>query len=149
MTEPAELVLQNYSLIQQVFLIGDDLDRRLLASYNLSVSRFFLLKHLSERGPQSAGELCALLLCDKANVTRLLDGLEREQLVSRDPDQHDGRRTRISLTPAGETRLKQAAEAYRTSVIDRFSSMSDREKSDLNEILNSVKRTLQGQFSNA
>jgi DNA-binding MarR family transcriptional regulator len=146
MIERPDLTLQNYSLIQQVFLIDDDLDRRLLAAFNLSVSRFYLLKHLAERGPLSASDLCALLLCDKANVTRLLDGLEREGLVSRTPDERDGRRTRIALTSSGEVRLKEAAAAHQASVIQRFDALSNEEKSTLNELLGQIKKILQEQL---
>lgn len=105
-----------------------------------------MLKHLAERGPLTATDLCTLLLCDKANVTRLLDGLKREGLVKRTPDENDGRRTCITLTPSGETRLKEANEAYRASVINRFSGMSFQEKSTLNEILNRIKKALQEQL---
>jgi DNA-binding MarR family transcriptional regulator len=148
MNETSDLMLQNYSLIQQIFLLGDDLDRRLLAGFNLSVSRFNLLKHLSDRGPLTATDLCTLLLCDKANVTRLLDGLEREGLVKRTPDQNDGRRTCITLTHPGETRLQEANMAYKASVINRFSGMSLRDKSSLNETLNQIKNALQKQLLN-
>jgi DNA-binding MarR family transcriptional regulator len=146
MTETPDLMLQNYSLIQQIFLLGDDLDRRLLAGFDLSVSRFNLLKHLADRGPLTATNLCTLLLCDKANVTRLLDGLEREGLVKRTPDENDGRRTCITLTPTGETRLQEANAAYKASVINRFSGLSLSDKSSLNETLNQIKTTLQEQL---
>jgi len=148
MNETSDLVLQNYSLIQQIFILGDDLDRRLLAAFNLSVSRFNLLKHLADRGSLTATNLCVLLLCDKANVTRLLDGLEREGLVKRTPDQYDGRRTSVTLTPSGETRLQEANSAYAASVIDRFSGLAFQDQSTLNETLNQIKNALQEHLLN-
>ena len=135
MTDQSDLGFQNYDLIQQIFLLGDDLDRRQLLAFGLSVSRFNLLRHLEKHGRLTATDLCQLLLCDKANVTSLLDGLEREDLVRRTPDDSDGRRTYVTLTLAGETHLKEANDAYQASVLNRFICLSSQEKLTLNELL--------------
>jgi DNA-binding MarR family transcriptional regulator len=68
--------------------------------------------------------------------------------VKRTPDQNDGRRTCITLTHPGETRLQEANMAYKASVINRFSGMSLRDKSSLNETLNQIKNALQKQLLN-
>jgi DNA-binding MarR family transcriptional regulator len=143
MDTPPSLPAQSYALIQQIFLLGDDLDRRLLQGFGLSVARFNLLRHLAGQGPLSPGELCGLLLCDKANVTRLLDGLEQATLVERTPHPGDGRRSQVSLTPAGRARLQQAALAYQASVQARFDCLSSDQKLTLSELLQLLKSALQ------
>lgn len=149
MTDQSDLGLQNYELIQQIFLLGDDLDRRQLLAFGLSVSRFNLLRHLEKRGRLTATDLCQLLLCDKANVTRLLDGLEREGLVRRTPDNADGRRAYVTLTLAGQTRLKEANEAYQASVLNRFNGFSSQEKLTLNELLGLLKTAFHERLGNS
>jgi MarR family transcriptional regulator, 2-MHQ and catechol-resistance regulon repressor len=147
MPPPLEIGLQNYSLIQQIFLLGDDLDRRLLAGFGLSVSRFNLLRHLAENGPLTATDLCRKLLCDKANVTRLLAGLEQDGLVRREPDAADGRRAVVTLTPAGRQRLDTANAAYQASVLQRAAGFTTQEKLTLNELLALLKAALEEQLA--
>lgn len=147
MTNPPELGLQNYTLIQQIFLLGDDLDRRLLAGFGLSVSRFNLLRHLAAAGTLTATDLCRLLLCDKANVTRLLAGLEQDGLVGRVPDAADGRRAVVSLTPSGRERLDAADRAYQASVLKRADGFTIQEKLSLNELLALLKAALEEQLA--
>ena len=147
MTNPTEPGLQNYSLIQQIFLLGDDLDRRLLAGFGLSVSRFNLLRHLAENGPLTATDLCRRLLCDKANVTRLLAGLEQDGLVTRVPDAADGRRAVVSLTPSGRERLETSNAAYQAAVARRAAGFSSQEKLTLNELLSLLKAALEEQLA--
>jgi DNA-binding MarR family transcriptional regulator len=145
--EAPSLPAQSYALIQQIFLLGDDLDRRLLQGFGLSVARFNLLRHLAEQGPLTPTDLCGRLLCDKANVTRLLDGLQGEGLLERSPDPADGRRTQVNLTPAGQLRLAEAALAYHASVQTRFDCLSTPQSLTLSELLQLLKSALQSQLS--
>jgi len=147
MANPTEPGLQNYSLIQQIFLLGDDLDRRLLAGFGLSVSRFNLLRHLAENGPLTATDLCRRLLCDKANVTRLLAGLEQAGLVTRVPDAADGRRAVVSLTLSGRERLETSNAAYQAAVVRRAAGFSSQEKLTLNELLSLLKAAMEEQLA--
>jgi DNA-binding MarR family transcriptional regulator len=58
-------------------------------------------------------DLAELLGVDPPTVTRKIQQLEREQLVSRHPDPDDRRAFRISLTPAGKASLKSVMKARR------------------------------------
>ena len=142
MTEPNDLPLLLNTLIKQIFLVSDDLDRRLLLNFGLSVARFNLLKHLAQAGRLTPGELCLRLLCDKANVTRLLDGLEGEELVQRSPDPKDKRRLYIALTPTGAQRLDEADAAYLAAARANFSALPPPDSSTLAALLSQLKVVL-------
>jgi DNA-binding MarR family transcriptional regulator len=58
-------------------------------------------------------DLADLLGVDAPTVTRKVQQLEHEQLVSRRADPDDGRATRIMLTPAGRRILERVLEARR------------------------------------
>jgi len=58
-------------------------------------------------------DLAELLGVDAPTVTRKIQQLEREQLVSRRPDPDDGRATRITLTRAGRRAIEKVLEARR------------------------------------
>jgi DNA-binding MarR family transcriptional regulator len=58
-------------------------------------------------------DLADLLGVDAPTVTRKIQQLEREQLVSRRPDPDDGRASRILVTEAGREALERLLEARR------------------------------------
>jgi DNA-binding MarR family transcriptional regulator len=62
------------------------------------------------------GDLAHLLLCDKTNVTGLVNRLERRQLVRRQADPEDRRVTRVVLTDQGATLMTRFREAVSEAV---------------------------------
>jgi DNA-binding MarR family transcriptional regulator len=71
-----------------------------LTSLALSV-----LAHLHRRGPMTPGELAATERLQPQSLTRTLAGLERQHLVTRQPEGQDGRRSLVVLTEAGAQAL--------------------------------------------
>jgi len=129
------LAQHNYTLLNRLSLLGDDGDQQLFQQYGLSTARFYLLGHLEAHGSLTATDLCRLLLCDKANVTRLIDGLEQEGLVKRQPDKTDGRRTLITSTAAGKKRWGQAHQAHQALIESRFQAFTSEEAQTLMDLL--------------
>ncbi len=70
----------------------------------LSLSQYLALLPLADR-PQSVRELAEAAGIAPPTATRMLDGLERDGLVRRRPDEHDRRCVRVSLTAAGRRTL--------------------------------------------
>lgn len=63
--------------------------------------------HLHETGGGlTQKQLAARLGIDASTLVRLLDILERQDLIVRRPDEHDGRARKVSLSPAGEDRVR-------------------------------------------
>ncbi len=149
MASPSDLSVNNYLLIKNLFLLSDDGDRRLLQSFDLSTARFNLLEQLAASESLTAADLCQRLLCDKANVTRLLDGLEGDGLVKRTPDKADGRRTRVTLTAAGRRRWTEAHEAHQASIRERFGRLSLEEASTLQQLLSRLEADLKASLAAA
>lgn len=88
-----------------------------LNAIGLSFPKLLALKALSDAGESlPLGQLADRLSCVKSNITQLVDRLESDGLVRREPDPHD-RRTRLAvLTLTGRkacdegTRVQQEAE---------------------------------------
>lgn len=68
-------------------------------------SDFAVLAALDERGALSQAEIGRTLGLDRANVNRIVTRLEREGLLERRQDPHDGRRLVLTSTPAGSAHL--------------------------------------------
>jgi DNA-binding MarR family transcriptional regulator len=60
-----------------------------------------LLRHLSRNNGRTVGQISNLLGISSTATTKLVDRLERKQLVTRITDKMDRRRVLIHLTPLG------------------------------------------------
>jgi len=138
MTNPQKL----YGLINEIYLILDDGDRRLLNDFNLSSTRFYALVHIGEQPGISSSQLSQLLICDKSNATRVIKGLEAEGLVIRQPHETDGRSLRLYLTETGQALRDQAIEAHQRYNHNRFVELPPDEQESLTEGLQILKRSL-------
>ena len=90
----------------------------------LSLSQQFLLVALSEEPSMSVGELALAAGVAPPTATRMLDGLERDGIVTRSPSAEDRRKVTVELTEEGLTlvrRKKRRISARRKSVYDSLS----------------------------
>jgi DNA-binding MarR family transcriptional regulator len=72
----------------------------------LSRARWMILAILSREAESSQAALAHCLQVDAAAITRQVQQLEKEGLVTRRPDPADNRFTLVSLTPAGRAYLE-------------------------------------------
>jgi DNA-binding MarR family transcriptional regulator len=89
-----------------------------LDAIGLSLAKLAALRALADAGESlPLGQLAGRLACVKSNITQLVDRLESDGLVARQPDPHDRRGRLAVLTAAGKkacrdgTRIQQEAEA--------------------------------------
>lgn len=99
--------------IRDAFILLEALDRRTLAGVatRLTTAQYHTLAALAAVPTQSLGELAERRLCDKANVSGLVDKLVAAGLVNRARDPADGRRVALSLTGEGHKLLARATHA--------------------------------------
>lgn len=78
-----------------------------LAEAGLTDATWAPMVHLHETGGGlTQKQLAARLGIDASTLVRLLDILERQDLIVRRPDEHDGRARKVSLSPAGKDRVR-------------------------------------------
>lgn len=102
-----------------------ELDRR-LADLGLSQARWLVLLHLA-RGKElpTQGELACSVGVENPTLARLLDGLEAQQLIKRQPDTSDRRVKKIALTYSALSvidKIEAIATQLRTEV---FAGLSE------------------------
>jgi DNA-binding MarR family transcriptional regulator len=73
----------------------------------LTPAQYYLLLALSHEPELGVGEMAAAAGCTSPTATRMLDGLERDGVVVREPSSDDRRRTIVSLTPKGSRLLAE------------------------------------------
>lgn len=132
-----------YNVLKEIFLLLDDGDRRLLADFDLTVPRFYALRHLGAQPGLSVSRLSDLMFCDKSNITRLVQGLEADNLVRRRRHETDGRIHCLYLTSEGEELHHRVFRVHNEHNKRRFdSSLGSRERATLLDSLEKVKQTL-------
>jgi DNA-binding MarR family transcriptional regulator len=117
-----------------------------VAAHGISAGRFtVLMLLLRKRGEADSGALTPAELADQAGVTRatmtgLIDTLERDGFVRREPDPHDRRMTPVTLTPAGESLLQGVVPAYFQRMGLLVAPLSEAERRTLVTLLSKLVR---------
>jgi len=115
-----------YTTLKEIYFSLDNGDRRLLEGYNLTVPRFYLLKHIAENPGINLTQLSTRMLTDKSNITRLIKGIEAEGLVTRQQHATDGRALSLYLTETGHQLLSDALAAHNHFTEERFAPINEK-----------------------
>src|SRR5205085_10569922 len=103
--------------------ITRELEAQLMGAHGLTLSDYDVLVQLA-RAPERRLrniELANAIVLTRSGVTRLVDGLERDGLVTRISCPSDKRGTLVQLTDEGLRRLGEAVGAYVEGVRALFS----------------------------
>lgn len=120
--------------------LARELEREGLSTAAFNV--MMILSRCGEGGCQMS-ELGELLLVSRANVTGLVDCLERRGLVGRSPSPEDRRVRLVRLTGAGEGLLEGILPRHYGEVRAALRGLSDRDKADLSRLLTKLRRGVQ------
>lgn len=108
---------------------------RHLQKDNLTHSQFAVLEALYHLGPLCQGELGQKILKSNANLTTVVDGLEKKALVIRDRSASDRRRVTVSLTDAGNELIARVFPRHAQIVACEFNVLSEQEQQELSRLL--------------
>ena len=116
---------------------------RLRSGFGITLPRFDLMAQL-ERQPEGLrmGELSRRMMVTSGNVTGIVAELEREKLVARVHDAHDGRAFVVRLTPAGRRAFAGMAAVHEGWVTELFRDIPARDKAQMIALLDKMKRQL-------
>jgi DNA-binding MarR family transcriptional regulator len=104
--------------------------RRLRVEHRFPLSHGAVLGRLDRQGPLSTVELASAERVRPQSMGQTLAELEAQGLVSRRPDEADGRRTLLELTDAGRQTLaedRQRREGWLTQAIEQEFSGEEQE----------------------
>ena len=116
-----------------------------LAKHNLSQGRFTVLMQLldkMENRPVSRtpAELADLAGVARATMTGLIDTLERDGLVTRQPDPDDRRMMSVHLTPRGLETLHAVLPGHFQNMAKLMGPLSETERASLVRLLSKILR---------
>ena len=94
-----------------------------------------LLMQLEDFQPCNIQLLATTMGRDNSQLTRLTRDLERKGVIKREPDPNDARATLLSLTPAGQSFLKEARAVLNDVVQTTAADLTEEEVGTLVSLL--------------
>ena len=119
--------------------------RRILGEANLDITpeQYFMLYKLYHKDGVPQAQLADPAFGDYPNMTRMIDGLEKKQLVIRDNDPNDRRRYLIRLTKKGRAQMTALEPIVIRERAQIQTAFSDEEIATLMDYLGRFQRLLE------
>jgi DNA-binding MarR family transcriptional regulator len=139
-----------YQLLSAAFIELDVGDGRYLQSLSrlifgqsseifLTIPHYWTLVHLDSADGRTMNELAQLLICDKSNVTAIVDKLEKRGWAKRVRGKAGDRRfTSVVLTEEGRALRERVVRAHDRWVSMRFAGLSDEQLEQLAALLRAL-----------
>jgi DNA-binding MarR family transcriptional regulator len=122
-------------------------------SYGVTDVQFNLMMLLRYQGDESGGlsqvELSRMMLVNRANVTALIDRMERGGLVIRSSVPGDRRAKSIHLTEEGTGLLLEVEEKYKSEIAGIMDALESEEIEQLVEMLEKIRTNLRNMSRHA
>jgi DNA-binding MarR family transcriptional regulator len=132
-------------LFEEIFRVACLMHRDVLKDQHIGYEageltrlHFGTLGALSTYQPITAGELAARMQILKPQMTVLLDKLEANGLVLRNPDPDDRRRTLVTMTDTGGTALSQATANMGQAMKRKLGTLDDDARAELSRALRCI-----------
>ncbi len=110
------------ALLRAHACLAKRLDSQLEAAHRMPMSSYEVLRLLQETngGRMRMCDLAERAQLSRSGLTRLVDRLEREQLIERCSCEHDARGSYACLTDAGRERLDEASCTHLAVIREQF-----------------------------
>ena len=117
---------------------------KLMKERNLPITpeQFSVLTHLWKKDGMQQSELAVCTNRNRANVTRIIDILEREGIVERRDDPDDRRVFRIYLTDLGKQLRKETAKCAEKSIEDSLVGVSQKDRAIALSVLHKIMKNV-------
>ncbi len=117
--------------------ISNKLDS-LLYKYNLNIAKFnilMIIKHIGSKDGIQQNEISQRLLVTPSNITKLLDRLEKEKMISRNSKENDRRVKLIKISDTASSLLDEIWPYYSAEVHKITEKLAENDKQNIEKIL--------------
>jgi len=105
---------------------------------NLTAPQFGVMEVLNRLGSVPLKKISEELMVTGANITCVVDNLEKEEFVKRVPSKEDRRVILAELTPKGKEKLDQIMPEYVQNMASVISVLNEHEQKDLVKLLEKI-----------
>lgn len=140
-----------HEALLSIFFTGSMIKKRareFFSAYGITDVQFnlmmLLLYHSGEDGGLTQAELSRMMLVNRANITSLIDRMEKANLVVRTPVPGDRRYNSVRLTAHGKRILVDVEDGYAHEVAKIMGVLDDSEVQELISALERLRTNLKG-----
>ena len=134
--------LDAYARLQRAASLSSARVDQAVNSFGLSASQLGVLDVLSERGPLHQQELARALGRSKAQMTSIIDALEKREAVRRERHATDRRFMTVHLTDDGQALLVKAAPVRADAIVALMRELTGEQRSRLARLCRRLVRVL-------
>lgn len=109
-----------------------------LKQWNLTAGQLGVLDALSHLGSLSQGELARKHLMSNANITMVVDNLEKRGLVRRERQSDDRRIVKVHLTDAGRNLFEKVFSTHVSQIEEAMGMLTREEQTELGRLCRKV-----------
>lgn len=102
-----------------------------LTKVNLTISQFGVLEALYHLGPMCQRDVARKNLKSTANITTVVDNLEKRGLVERQRSCEDRRYISLHLTDEGRSLIERIFPAHVQGIVENFSALTKEEQQQM------------------
>lgn len=106
--------------------------------FSLTRQQMVTMKVLFHEGPLPQNDLAFITERDKTSLTRLIDGMEKKNLVARIPSTEDKRVNLVHLTKNGEKVLNESMPLLLEIVNEIQQNVTEEEKKTIIEVMKKI-----------
>lgn len=126
-----------YLMAHADFRYHEDMDK-VLHKHGVSKPIYRVMTVLRERQPASIGAIAEAALTKRSTVSRIIDRMIEQGLVTTEPHPEDNRITEVTLTPAGQQTLRKLTPIVGRQFARAMEGVSDRDIANLLRTLHKI-----------
>ncbi|WP_143321266.1 MarR family transcriptional regulator [Clostridium sp. HBUAS56010] len=118
------------------------LHRRAGAIFNqggLTSAQFAVLEALYHKGDLTISEIIASILSTSGNMTVVINNLEKDAMIERQPNPNDKRSCIIAITDKGREKIEEIFPRHVEDLAESFTGLYEEEKEMLLHLLKKIK----------
>ena len=121
--------------LRRIMRAADLHSQKLMKESGLTAPQLLVMQAIEKEGRPSTSTLARHIAVSQATMTRIVDRLERAELVKREKSTTDKRVVHVGLTEAGRKKLGSAPEPLQAEFLREFRKLDDWEQQMLKSSL--------------
>lgn len=138
-------MLEDSYILISTHRIVKDLDRQtttISGRYGLTFQQFMVLEALLHKGGMTVGEIKDTILSSNGTIPVIINNLAKQELVQRDKDPEDHRKSVVRLTEKGRKLIEKVYPENEKMYTEKFDAWSAEEKKELIRLLSKYHKRL-------
>lgn len=138
MSDNSKLALELFEKLSKVTDKLRKVQARQMFEQKLTAPQFSVLEVIYKHGSLPLKKIGEELMVTGANITCVVDNLEKEEFVKRVPSSEDRRVINAELTSRGKSKIDAIYPEYSKNIAENFSTLTEAEQKELLRILTKI-----------